>query len=71
MKSKRIDMKKAGNILRNLRGIRTRTGVAKQLDMPYSSLQAYEEGRREPSGRIKEKLAEYYHVTVEEIFLAD
>lgn len=68
MKDK-VDMKKAGQTLRELRGIRTRTGVSRELCIAYSTLQAYEEGTRTPSGRIKEMLADYYGVPVEEIFV--
>ena len=66
---KQIDMKKAGQILRDLRGIRTRAGVSKETGIPYSTLEAYECGTRIPSGRNKEKLANYYGVKVSDIFL--
>ena len=62
------DSEKAGKRLRELRGIRTRKGVADELCMAYSTLQAYEDGTRTPSGRVKQKLADYYGVTVESIF---
>ena len=65
---KSVNMAEAGKMLRQLRGIRTRTGVARELSIPYSTLQAYEEGRRTPSGSMKQKLAEYYNVCVEDIF---
>ena len=66
---KKIDMEAAGKRLRELRGIRTRTGVAKEVGIPYSTLQSYEEGKREPSQNIKIKLAGYYGVPVEYIFI--
>ena len=59
----------SGKKLRELRGIRTRSGVTRETGIPYSTLQAYEEGRREPSGSVKERLADYYGVPVESIFL--
>lgn len=65
---KKVDMVAAGKRLRALRGIRTRSGVSRQTGIPYSSLQAYEEGKREPSGRIKEQLADYYDMRVDDIF---
>lgn len=68
MRNSKVDMKESGKRLRELRGIRTRSGVARILKIPYSTLQSYEDGEREPAGRIKEKLADYYGVTVEEIF---
>ena len=69
-------MKKAysvnvGKRLRELRGIRTRTGVSRETGISYSTLQAYEEGKRNPSGRMKQILADYYGVTVESIFFND
>lgn len=65
---KKIDMKAVGKKLRELRGIRTRTGVAKEIGVSYSALAFYESGQREPSGNVKKKLADYYGVTVESIF---
>lgn len=70
MKEK-IDMAKAGKRLRELRGIRTRRGVCRILDIPYSTLQSYEDGTRTPPGSVKQKLADYYGASVEEIFFAD
>lgn len=66
--SSKIDMVEAGKRLRELRGIRTRTGVAHETGIPYSTLQSYEDGTREPSGQVKQKLADYYGVPVESIF---
>lgn len=65
---KKIDMVEAGKRLRQLRGIRTRKGVSMETDIPYSTLQSYEEGTREPSGPVKKKLADYYGVPVKSIF---
>lgn len=39
-----------------------------ETDIPYSTLQSYEEGTREPSGPVKKKLADYYGVPVKSIF---
>ena len=58
-----------GRRLRELRGIRTRTGVARALGLPYSTLQSYEDGSRNPSKKMQQKLADYYGVPVESIFL--
>lgn len=65
----KTDMIESGKILRKLRGIMTRTGVSRETGIPYSSLEAYENGTRCPSGRVKELLADYYHCKVEDIFL--
>lgn len=64
----KVDMVSAGKIMRELRGIRTRTGVSREMKIPYSTLQSYEDGRREPAGKTKERIAEYYGVPVEVIF---
>lgn len=69
MKKKNVNMDEAGRILRRLRGIRTRTGVAKEVGISYSALAFYECGQRTPSGVVKKKLADYYGVPVESIFL--
>ena len=71
MKNSKVNMPEAGKRLRELRGIRTRTGVAKALGIPYSTMQAYEDGKREPANHIKKKLADYYGVSPKEIFLPD
>ena len=68
MTGEKHDMTEAGKILRRLRGIRTRTGVARELGISYAALQFYETGVRNPSGRMKQKLADYYGVSVESIF---
>ena len=65
---RKVNMEEAGKRLRQLRGIRTRAGVARELNMAYSTLQSYEEGTRTPSGRMKKKLADYYGIPVEFIF---
>lgn len=65
----KVNMEQAGKILRHLRGIRTRTGVARELHISYSALAFYESGLRTPSPAVQEKLADYYHVRREDIFL--
>lgn len=66
--SNAIDMVEVGKKLRELRGVRTRTGVARELGISYSGLSFYENGQRCPSDATKKKLAEYYGVTVDSIF---
>lgn len=65
---KKTNMAEAGKRLLELRGIRTRAGVSRITGIPYSSLESYEFGTREPSGEVKKKLADYYGVPVESIF---
>lgn len=45
-----------------------REQAAKDLDISYSALSAYEIGQRIPRDYIKVKLAEYYGTTVQAIF---
>lgn len=51
------------------RGSRTREEVAAALGISVSAIAMYETGRRIPRDSIKQKLADYYHLTVQEIFL--
>lgn len=59
-----------GKRLVELRGIRTRTGVAKEIGVSYSSLCNYENGCRIPPDDVKIRIAAYYGVSVDEIFFA-
>ena len=68
MALKKVDPKTVGRRLRDLRGCRTKTGVARDIGISYSSLCFYEDGERNPSPAVQEKLAKYYGVTVESIF---
>ena len=49
---------------------RTREEVAVALGISVSAIAMYETGRRIPRDSIKQKLADYYHLTVQEIFFA-
>ena len=69
MRNSKVDMIESGKQLRKLRGIRTRSGVSRETGVPYSTLQAYENGEREPAGNVKRRLADYYGVPVTDIFL--
>ena len=68
LRQRTVNMDEAGKRLKQLRGIRTRSGVSRETGIPYSTLQAYEEGQRQPSGSTMKKLADYYEVPVEFIF---
>lgn len=63
-----MSREEVGQRLRELRGIRTRTGVARELDISYSALNQYERGDRMPRPEVKQKIADYYGKRVEEIF---
>ena len=60
--------KEAGERLRQLRGVRTRTGVARELGISLSALQSYEDGARLPRDEVKCRIADYYGVTVQSIW---
>lgn len=53
----------------NLRNGRSREEVAKAVGISISTLQMYENGQRIPRDNIKIKLANFYGVTVQTIFL--
>jgi len=59
---------KIGKRLVLLRGVRTRTGVARELGISYGSLCNYENGLRIPPDDVKIRIAGYYGKTVQEIF---
>ena len=60
-----------GNRLKQLRGIRTKTGLAREIGVSYSAYCFYEAGLRNPSGHVKQKIADYYNMPVEAIFYTD
>lgn len=60
-----------GKKLRELRGIRTKRGAAREMGIGESALGNYEHGKRIPNDRAKEKLARYYGLTVGELFFTD
>lgn len=62
------DPVEVGRILRMLRGIRPRTGVAKELGVSYSFLCKAESGLRKISDEMKVRIANYYNTPVEQIF---
>lgn len=57
-----------GKRLRKLRGIRPKTKVARQMGISYSALCKFESGERIPSDDMKVLIANYYGVTVQELF---
>lgn len=63
-----MDMKQAGEKLKELRGCRTQTGVARAVGITPSALSMYESGARVPRDEVKERLCAYYQVPVSEVF---
>ena len=71
MNQQKADAIEAGKRLRQIRGIRTRYGVAREIGISYSALAFYENGQRTPAGRVKKKIADYYGVPVEFIWFCE
>lgn len=63
-----MDMKQAGEKLKELRGCRTQTGVARAVGITPSALSMYESGDRVPRDEVKERLCAYYQVPVASVF---
>ena len=61
----------AGKKLRELRGNKSQAEVAKDLMISGSALSAYETGERIPRDDVKVRIAEYYGLTVQEIFFTN
>lgn len=57
-----------GEKLKALRGDRNRDEVATAVGISPSSLGMYECNRRVPRDGVKKKLAEYYGVTIQQLF---
>jgi len=63
-----MDAKAIGNKLASLRKEVPREIVANALGISTSALAMYEQGNRIPRDEIKLKIAQYYKLTVQEIF---
>lgn len=63
-----MDAEAIAKKLTDLRGNESRARVAKDLGISVSALAMYETGARIPRDEIKKKIAQYYGVSVEEIF---
>lgn len=71
MKNELVDKTELGRRLRELRGIRTRVGTAKQIGISSEELAWYERGLRYPTDVKKVLIANYYNKTVQQLFFAD
>ena len=65
------DTVKIGRRLRELRGKRTIKEVSDATGIGWSTLCMYELGKRRPSDGVKVILAEYYGVTIQQLFYDD
>lgn len=63
-----IDTKKMAEKLKLLRGKKTQKEVCSDVGITPSALAMYETGERVPRDEIKVVLAQYYHVTIDELF---
>lgn len=52
-----------------LRGERSQEEVAKALGISISALSMYEQGNRIPRDEIKIRMADYYGISIEDLFL--
>ena len=68
MTKQKLDPVAIGKKLVELRGIRTRVGVAKELGISTSALCFYESGQRIPPDPVKLRISEYYKVPIQKIF---
>ena len=60
--------KSIGEKMRELRGDKSQSLVAKDLMISDSALSSYENDERVPRDDVKKRIAEYYDTTVQEIF---
>lgn len=52
-----------------LRGERSQEEVSKALGISVSALSMYEQGNRIPRDEVKIRMANYYGITIEDLFL--
>lgn len=52
-----------------LRGNKTQEEVAKALSISVSALSMYEQGKRIPRDEVKIRMANYYDISLESLFL--
>lgn len=71
MKEMVMDSRSIGNRLRILRGEKSIDSVANDLGISRSALNMYELGERIPRDSRKIQLAQYYGVTIEQLFFSD
>lgn len=71
MENRIVDPVTVGMRLRILRGIRTRAEVSRDTGLSQARIGNYEHGARIPTDDAKILLANYYGVTVQELFFED
>lgn len=68
MENRMIDPIQLGKKLRLVRGIRTRAQVSRETGLSQARLGNYEHGTRVPNDEAKILLANYYGMSVQELF---
>lgn len=68
MKYGLLSAKEIGKRLHELRGDTSREDLAKAIGVSVSAISMYENGERIPRDAVKVKIAEFYKMTVQEIF---
>ena len=66
-----MDTKRIGRKLAALRGDTPAKKVGTECGVSFESILSYEAGERVPNDEVKRSLAEYYGVTVQELFYDD
>lgn len=64
----KVDRKRIGKKLVELRGTRTQKEVAQAINVCQSTYSMYENGERLPSDDVKKRIAEYHKCSVQFIF---
>lgn len=64
----KVDRKRIGKKLVELRGTRTQKEVAQAINVCQSTYSMYENGERLPSDEVKKRIAEYHKCSVQFIF---
>lgn len=66
-----MDCISIGNHLKELRGSRTKEEIAYRMGISVTSVCLYESGKRMPKDDVKVKMADFYGLTVQELFFPD
>lgn len=64
----KMDARKIGKRLKDLRGKKSQAEVANEVKITVSALSMYESGSRIPRDEVKERFASYYNLPVQTIF---
>lgn len=68
---KKEDHPEVGQRLKELRGERSASKVAKDIGVSKSIYRRYEKGEVEPKDEIKLRIAKYFETTVEDVFISN